>query len=239
MIPLRSLRPSASAVAKQARLTALLAGRDPGDPRLLAVVEDAQILGSLELAGFSFSWEEVTAARRGLASPLEVDRLRRARGLCDASAHVDLKALVAWHAAILPEAPGFRRQPREREGAPPGAPPALIEERLRSLADWLGADSGVELKPLQQAGLAFARIVEILPFEDGNGRVARLAASHLLVRGGLGPPVLVRGDGPRLIACLRAAFRLNLEPVEALLEEASERAIDVMIQALESGETWS
>ena len=55
-------------------------------------------------------------------------------------------------------------------------------------------------EPEQAAALACARIVEVAPFDDANGRVARLAASHLLVRGGLRPPVLVGADGPYLLA---------------------------------------
>ena len=80
--------------------------------------------------------------------------------------------------------------------------------------------------------MALARIVEIRPFDDANARVARLAASHLMVRGGMRPPILVKGDGPRLRASLEAAFRLETEPLVALLVEASGRALDVMIQTL-------
>ena len=124
---------------------------------------------------------------------------------------------------------------REGEGAPP-APPALIESRLATLEEWLNAPGARSLKPEQAGALACARIVEVAPFDDGNGRVARLAASHLLVRGGLRPPVLVGADGPYLLACLRAAFRLETEPLVSLLADASSRALDVMIQALERGE---
>jgi 6-pyruvoyltetrahydropterin/6-carboxytetrahydropterin synthase len=73
---------------------------------------------------------------------------------------------------------------------------------------------------------------EIAPFDDGNGRVSRLAASHLIVRGGLRPPVLVAGDAARLREALESAFRLETEPLVALLVEASGRALDVMIQSL-------
>ena len=238
--PERLLRLSPSAAAKEKRLQALLAGRDAEDPRLRGIVEDAQILGSLELAGLAFTWREVREERGGAPGPDSIRGLRSALASVAPGAPLDVAALRAWHAAILPGAgSAFRVAAREREGAPPGAPPEFIQARLALLADWMGADSGRELKPLQQASLALARIVEILPFEDGNGRVSRLAASHIMLRGGLRPPVLVRGDGPRLVACLRAAFRLELEPLEALLEEASERAIDVMTQALEAGEPWS
>jgi len=233
------LRLTTSAAAKERRLLALLGGRDAQDSRLLGIVEDAQVLGSLELSGFALAWHDVRAQRGDGPGPDEVRGLRRALAAVPPSAPLDVAAVRAWHSALLPGATGFRAGAREREGAPPGSPPEFIEARLAVLAEWMGADSGRGLKPLQQAALALARIVEILPFEDGNGRVSRLAASHLMVRGGMRRPILVRGDGPRLVACLRAAFRLEIEPLEALLEEASERALDVMLQALESGEPWS
>src|SRR5262249_29636665 len=159
--------------------------------------EDAQILGSLELAGLALTWKEVREERAGAPGPAAVRGLRRAAAAVAPGAPVDLAALRAWHSAILPDAAGFRSVPRQREDAPPVARPEFIEARLGVLADWMGADSARELKPLQQASLAMARIVEILPFADGNGRVSRLAASHLMRRGGLRPPVLVKGDGPR------------------------------------------
>ena len=43
-------------------------------------------------------------------------------------------------------------------------------------------------------------------------------------------------DAPRLIAGLQAAFALHTEPLGTLLDEASGRALDVMIQALEKHE---
>jgi hypothetical protein len=111
-----------------------------------------------------------------------------------------------------------------------------VESRLVTLEEWLNAPGARSLKPEQAAALACGRLIEVAPFEDGNGRVARLAASHLLVRGGLRPPVLVGADGPYLLACLRAAFRLETEALVELLLDASSRALDVMIQSLERGE---
>jgi hypothetical protein len=54
-----------------------------------------------------------------------------------------------------------------------------------------------------------------------------------LVRGGARPPILVAGDRGRLVACLQAAFRFETQPLCALLEEASDRALDVMLQVAE------
>jgi Fic family protein len=96
-------------------------------------------------------------------------------------------------------------------------------------------DSSRELGPPQAGALALARLVEILPFEDGNGRVSRLAAAHLMRRAGARVPILVAADEPRLRQALQAAFQLHTEPLAALLDEASERSLDVTIEALERG----
>jgi len=212
----RLLRLGPSAAAKEKRLAALLDGRDPADLGLAEAVREAQVAGSLELAG------EPPSAAPGL---------RRAVAAVDPAAPVTVDALMAWHRALGLE-PGYRMSARSRGTGPAPAPPEFITSRLAILEQWLSVESSRELKPAPAAALAMARILEIVPFERGNGRVARLAASHLMVRAGARPPILAGADGPRIAVCLEAAFQLATEPLTSLLEEASERALDVMIQAL-------
>jgi Fic family protein len=97
----------------------------------------------------------------------------------------------------------------------------------------MNAPSAAELTASQQGALALARVVEVRPFEDGNGRVSRLAASHVMVRAGARPPILTASDAPRLIQALQAAFQLHTEPLASLLDEAAERALDLMIREAE------
>jgi hypothetical protein len=226
------LRLQPSAAARERRLAALLEERGlrADDPRLAAIVEDAQLLGSLELAGLRVAWDEVRSSRASGAGAADVLALRRARAAVAPASPLTVEAIRAWHAAIAGPV-GFRRTEREREGAPT-SPAERVASRLETLAGWIETAGTRDLRPEQAAGLALARIVEILPFDDANGRVSRLAASHLMVRGGLRPPVLVAGDGPRLRAALEAAFRLETEPLVALLVEASSRAVEVMVQSL-------
>lgn len=209
-----------SAAAKEKRLAALLDGRDSAGLGLDEAVRDAQVAGSLELAGDS--------------SPAAAARLREAMRAVAPGSPLTVEALRAWHGALGLET-GYRTQPWSREGGPPPAPPEFIESRLAILQEWLGVESSRELKPAQAGALAMARILEIVPFADGNGRVARLAASHLMVKAGARAPILIGADAARLEACLQAAFRLATEPLTALLEEASERALDVMIGVLARG----
>jgi len=229
----RLLRLAPSASLKEKRLALLLAGRPDQDPRLAEVVEDAQLLGSLELAGLSASWDEVCASRRGEPAPEFIAALRRASGVVARDSSVTVEALLAWHRAVTGSSAGFRTTERTRDPGPPPAPAAFVKSRLAIAEHWLGSDSARELKPVESAALALARIVEVAPFDDGNGRVSRLAAGQLLRRGGSRPPILVGGDRTRLEAALQFAFQFDMAPLVALLDEAAERSLDVMIQSLE------
>jgi hypothetical protein len=230
---LRRIHLAPSAAVKQRRLEALRSTRGADDAVLRETVEDAQILGSLQLSGFDFSWEEVRVARLGEPAPQPLAGMRRALSAVPPDAPFTLQALLAWHGAVTGGASAFRATQASREGAPPPAPPERIAGRLEILEQWLGVETARELKPAQAGALVLARLIEILPFDDANGRVSRLAASHLVVRAGGRPPILVGADRPRLVEALQAAFQLETRPLAALLEEASERALDVMIQALE------
>lgn len=225
-----------SAGVRQRQLETLLRGRSPADLGLDRVVADAQLLGSLELAGVSATWAEVTSPD----PPEAIAALRAAQRAVKADARLEVPALLAWHGAALQG--GALRETELPEsgpesGRPAPAPAMFVESRLALLEEWLEGASGQELPPAEASALVLARLVEIRPFADGNGRVARLAASHLMVRGGLRPPILVGGDRARLEACLRAAFRLDTEPLTTLLREAADRGLEVMIQSLKNLES--
>jgi hypothetical protein len=226
----RGLNLSTSSAVKEKRLTALLAGRDPASiGRLEEAVEEAQIVGSLELAGVAATADDVRSARQG-SGPDSVRRLLAARQVIPPGAPFSVAAVVAWHRAACPPG-GFRTTPRP--DAPVSSPVEFIESRLGILEQWINTDSRRQLKPAQAGALALARILEILPFTEGNGLVSRLAASHLMTQGGARPPILLGTDAARLGDAVHAAFQLATEPLAALLDEASGRCLDVMIRALE------
>jgi fido (protein-threonine AMPylation protein) len=218
MSEIRGLRLTTSAALKEQRLASLLAGR--AEAVLREAVEQAQVAGSLDLAGQD-------RPREGLA-----ERLLAATRAVDPAAPFTAAALLAWHRAAF-GAGGYRSAERSRPEGPPPAPAALVAGRVAILEQWMNTDSARQLKPAEQGALVMARVMEILPFAEGNGLVARLAASHVMVGAGARPPVLVGADRPRLDEALRAAFRLETQPLATLLAEASERALDVMIAALQ------
>ena len=67
--------------------------------------------------------------------------------------------------------------------------PAEVPALMGDFAAWLGAASDTP----ETAFAAHRRLVEIHPFNDGNGRTARLLMNLVLIRGGF-PPVAVRPE---------------------------------------------
>lgn len=79
--------------------------------------------------------------------------------------------------------------------------PAEVPALMGDFAGWLGSAA---ITP-ETAFIAHHRLVDIHPFNDGNGRTARLLMNLVLIRGGY-PPVAVRPiDRPSYIAALQQA----------------------------------
>ncbi|MBQ2291295.1 MAG: Fic family protein [Paludibacteraceae bacterium] len=74
------------------------------------------------------------------------------------------------------------------EYASPEETPALMTD----LVDWYNmAESEGKLSPVELAALFHYRYIRIHPFEDGNGRIARLLVNYILARHGY-PMIVVR-----------------------------------------------
>ncbi len=88
-----------------------------------------------------------------------------------------------------------------RHGFPP---PALVPGLMGDFAAWLAAAPAAPMVAPMVAIEAHRRLVDIHPFNDGNGRTARLLMNLLLLRGGW-PPVAVRPQHrPDYVAALQA-----------------------------------
>lgn len=98
----------------------------------------------------------------------------------------------------------------------PGALALAFEEARRSLTslEQSGTEEGYEIGAVRLAVWLHVEIIRIHPFEDGNGRTARLAMNWLLVRLGLRP---IPAEFPRqeYLESLNAHFarRTGIGPV--------------------------
>jgi len=96
------------------------------------------------------------------------------------------------------------------------AAPAETEAKMRDLVEWLRKELATPtMHAVEMASRLHHDFVLIHPFDDGNGRVARLLVNYVLMRAGFPPLVIKSADKANYIAALRIA---DAGPMEALTD---------------------
>ena len=111
--------------------------------------------------------------------------------------------------------------------ATPEETPAKMEE----LMNWLrGHQEKHDLHPVIVAVIFHHRFVSIHPFDDGNGRMARLLMNLLLLQDGYPPVVLKKEDRYTYYAALRQADVGELTPFIELIGENLVHSLDIYLR---------
>jgi len=108
-------------------------------------------------------------------------------------------------------------------------PPSAVPAMMGDFASWLGQAPNTP----EAAFAAHRRLVDIHPFNDGNGRTARLLMNLILIRGGY-PPVAVRPeDRPEYLRALQQAQAgRGTEGFDRLLYERLDATLNEYLNAL-------
>ncbi len=105
--------------------------------------------------------------------------------------------------------------------------PAEIPALMGDYARWLARAPNTP----QTAFDAHRRLVDVHPFDDGNGRTARLLMNLILIRGGY-PPVAVRPeDRPAYVTALQEARSAGAEAFDRLLYRRLDVTLDEYLRA--------
>jgi Fic family protein len=107
--------------------------------------------------------------------------------------------------------------------------PAKMEALMTALAARLRDPSE---HPVQTAARLHYELVRIHPFDDGNGRVARLLMNYVMLRAGF-PPVIIRTEdkGSYLTALQKADAGEQEAFIEYVASEA-ERGLALAVEAI-------
>ena len=117
---------------------------------------------------------------------------------------------------------------------PPSA--QAVPGRMAEYAVWLartGDDQAVGqgLHPVVRAARAHFWLVDIHPFVDGNGRVARLLMNLLLLQAGYPIAIIRQEDRTAYYSALEAGHEGRLDPFLLLAAEAVDRTLDMFLAA--------
>lgn len=119
------------------------------------------------------------------------------------------------------------------EGSDYLPPPAFeVPTLMKDLLQWLKKNPD-ELRPIEIAAVFHYKFVSIHPFDDGNGRVARLVMNLLLIKHGY-PFSLIRNyDRRRYYDTLRKADRGDLKPFVNFIARCVEESLHLYLSAIE------
>lgn len=109
--------------------------------------------------------------------------------------------------------------------------PLKVPEEMERLCRFI---TETEIQPIIKASLAHYNLVRIHPFDDGNGRGARLLMNLILMQKGY-PPAIIKNEKRRhYIQSLMEADQGNLVPFVSFVAESLLVTQKVMIADLTS-----
>ena len=134
---------------------------------------------------------------------------------------------------ILENTGSFRKSQVFIEGSDYLPPPAFeVPVLIKELLEWLRKNPE-ELRPVEVAAVFHHRFVSVHPFDDGNGRVARLLMNLLLIKRGYPFTVVRNYDRRRYYDTLRKADGGDLAPFVNFIGRCAEESLDLYLSAVE------
>tara|TARA_R110000737_G_scaffold124226_1_gene156422 strand:- start:4974 stop:6353 length:1380 start_codon:yes stop_codon:yes gene_type:complete len=111
--------------------------------------------------------------------------------------------------------------------ATPEETPAMMHD----LMEWLG-EKKVEkdVNPVLIAAEFHYRFIRIHPFDDGNGRIARILMNFILMQYGFPPVIIKTEDKENYFAVLRLADAGQIEPFVEYIGDNLVRCLEIMIK---------
>lgn len=147
---------------------------------------------------------------------------------------------VGWQDLPLPRGE-FKRMPnhvRQPDGTwHPYAPVDLVAPEVQRLVDEIGSAEFIAAHPVIQAAYVHYALVNVHPFADGNGRVARAAASVFLYRAVRVPLLVFADQRLRYLAALRPADRGDPASFVRFVRGVVLDTIELVIQAIRTART--
>ncbi len=102
------------------------------------------------------------------------------------------------------------------------APPAKVAEQLQKLVDFGGTTEFKEFHPLKQGAVIHYGFMQVFPFTENSGKIARLLMNLLLLRANYLPAIIHSIDRQRYYETLRQPNTA----LRALVVEAEENSLD-------------
>lgn len=110
------------------------------------------------------------------------------------------------------------------------ATPEETPSKMHDLIEWYRAEEGgADVNPIILAAEFHYRFIRIHPFDDGNGRTARIVMNFILMKYGYPPVVIKTEDKENYFSVLRQADVGDINPFIHYIAKNLSRSLDIMI----------
>lgn len=106
-----------------------------------------------------------------------------------------------------------------------------IPHLMSKIISWFGKNQK-NLHPIELASILHHKLVAIHPFDDGNGRTARLTMNIMLLQAGYPLAVILKNDRKKYYDTLSKADKGNILPFIQFIAQSVERSLNIYIETI-------
>jgi len=111
------------------------------------------------------------------------------------------------------------------------ATPEETPAKMQELVEWFRKEKEKpEINPIILAALFHYKFIRIHPFDDGNGRVARILMNFILMQYGFPPVIIKTGDKENYFSVLQQADAEIFEPFIKYIAQNLIRSLELMVK---------
>lgn len=112
------------------------------------------------------------------------------------------------------------------------ATPEETPAKMKELVDWFREErERLDVDPIALAAVFHHKFILIHPFDDGNGRVARILMNFILMQFGYPPVIIKTEDKENYFSVLRIADAGELQPFVDYVAQNLIQSLELMIRA--------
>jgi Fic family protein len=182
-------------------------------------------------AGKSKDGDETLAAEleRHMAAADRLMRLAEGKDFLSSEDLLEIHRLML--AGIHASAGSYRQQHKDSlgEGHEPTAP-ELVPPVVENALEWFQSPSFGEMHEVEKAALMLIKLVDIQPFDEGDGRTLRLFSNFFLLKAEYPPAIIPPDQASQYAVAIQKSLSLQTQPIIDLIAEAVEHGLAYLLE---------
>jgi fido (protein-threonine AMPylation protein) len=142
--------------------------------------------------------------------------------------------LLEIHRVMLADSHPYAGCFRQREMVPlgEGHEPVhfeLVQPVVANALEWFRSESFVEMHEVEKTALMLIKLIDVQPFEVGNGKTLRLFSNFFLLKGGYAPAIISPEKSGQYVIAIQNSLRFHTQLIIDLIAEAVDQGLAYLL----------